>query len=131
MLWTDTVSLIFYNFLKMSRERQLFKALFCLGIANISPNKRECGKNTRNDAKNIKLRIRSHLFLKLVDSAIHWITQLVSLIFFPWTVIYQVDNTIHRLNNWSQMFKYYDSGRLITSRLVVIFKSEGKYCIIR
>ena len=119
MLWTDTISLIFYNFLKMSRERKLFKTLLCLGIANISPNKRECGKNTRN------------LFLKLVDSAIHWITQLVSLIFYPWTVIYQVDNTIHRLNNWSQMFKYYDSGRLITSRLVVIFKSEGKYCIIR
>lgn len=31
MPWTDTVSLIFYNFLKMSRERKLFKALFVSG----------------------------------------------------------------------------------------------------
>ena len=67
-----------------------------------------------------------------VDNAIHWITQLVSLIRFHWTVIYRVDNlTVHRLNNWGQMFKCYDSGRLITSRLVFIFKSEEKYCILR
>lgn len=59
----------------MSREKKLFKALFvsgdsqyhlCLGIANISPNKREGGKNTRNDAKNIKPIIRSQLFLKYI-----------------------------------------------------------------
>ena len=55
----------------MSREKKLFKALFvsgdrqyhlCLGIANINPNKREGGKNTRNDGKNIKLRITFQLF---------------------------------------------------------------------
>lgn len=59
----------------MTREKKLFKALFvsgdrqyhlCLGIANISPNKRKGGKNTRNDAKNIKLIIRSQLFLKYI-----------------------------------------------------------------
>lgn len=62
---------LLYNSLKMSREKKLFKALFvsgdrqyhlCLGIANINPNKREGGKNTRNDGKNIKLRITSQLF---------------------------------------------------------------------
>lgn len=65
MLWTDTVSLIFYNFLKMCRERNLFKALLCLGIANISPNKRECGKNTRNDAKKHQAQNQVPLVFKI------------------------------------------------------------------
>ena len=46
----------------MSRKKKLFKALFVSGVANISPNKREGGKNTRNEGKNIKLRITSQLF---------------------------------------------------------------------
>ena len=35
-----------------------------------------------------------------LDSAIHWITQLVLLVFIRWIVIYPVDSAIHRLNNW-------------------------------
>ena len=31
---------------------------------------------------------------------IHWITQLVLLVFIRWIVIYPVDSAIHRLNNW-------------------------------
>ena len=31
---------------------------------------------------------------------IHWITQLVLLVFIHWIVIYPVDSPIHRLNNW-------------------------------
>ena len=35
-----------------------------------------------------------------VGIAIHWIAQLVSLIFIHWIVIYLVDSTIQLLNNW-------------------------------
>ena len=35
--------------------------------------------------------------------AIHWITQLVLLVFIRWIVIYQVDSALHRLNNWGQV----------------------------
>ena len=34
-----------------------------------------------------------------VDSTIHWITQLVLLVFIPWIAIYPVDSVIHLLNN--------------------------------
>ena len=37
-----------------------------------------------------------------LDSAIHWITQLVLLVFIRWIVIYPVDSAIHCLNNWGQ-----------------------------
>ena len=37
--------------------------------------------------------------VRRVDSAIHWITQLVLLVFIRWMVIYQVDSVIHLLNN--------------------------------
>ena len=38
-------------------------------------------------------------FVPRVDSAIHWITQLVLLLFIRWIVIYPVDSVIHLLNN--------------------------------
>ena len=34
-----------------------------------------------------------------------WIGQLVSLILIRWIVIYPVDSTIQRLNNWGQLVK--------------------------
>ena len=37
--------------------------------------------------------------VRRVDSTIHWITQLVLLVFIRWIVIYRVDNAIHLLNN--------------------------------
>ena len=37
-----------------------------------------------------------------VDSAIHWITQLVLLVFIRWMVIYLADSVIHLLNNRSR-----------------------------
>ena len=37
--------------------------------------------------------------VRRVDSAIHWITQLVLLVFIRWIVIYSVDSVIHLLNN--------------------------------
>ena len=40
-----------------------------------------------------------------VDSAIHWITQLVLLALIPWMVIYPVDSIIHLLNNWARCHK--------------------------
>ena len=42
--------------------------------------------------------------VQTLDSAIHWITQLVLLVFIRWIVIYPVDSAIHRLNNWGLMF---------------------------
>ena len=42
--------------------------------------------------------------VQTLDSAIHWITQLVLLVFIRWIVIYPVDSAIHRLNNWGQKF---------------------------
>ena len=41
--------------------------------------------------------------VQTLDSAIHWITQLVLPVFIRWIVIYPVDSAIHRLNNWGQM----------------------------
>jgi len=38
--------------------------------------------------------------VQTLDSAIHWITQLVLLLFICWIVIYPVDSAIHRLNTW-------------------------------
>ena len=38
--------------------------------------------------------------VQMLDSAIHWITQLVLLVFIRWIVIYPVESAIHRLNNW-------------------------------
>ena len=38
-----------------------------------------------------------------LDSAIHWITQLVLLVFIRLIVIYPVDSAIDRLNNWGLM----------------------------
>ena len=38
--------------------------------------------------------------VQMLDSAIHWITQLVLLVFIRWIVIHPVDSTIHCLNNW-------------------------------
>ena len=38
--------------------------------------------------------------VQTLDSAIHWITQLVLLVFIRWIVIYPLDSAIHRLNNW-------------------------------
>ena len=35
---------------------------------------------------------------------IHWITQLVLQVFIRWTVIYPVNNAIHRLNNWGLIY---------------------------
>ena len=35
-----------------------------------------------------------------VGIVIHWIVQLVSLIFIHWIVIYLVDSTVQLLNNW-------------------------------
>ena len=35
-----------------------------------------------------------------VDSAIHWITQLVFVILIHWIVIHPVDSAIQLLNNW-------------------------------
>ena len=40
--------------------------------------------------------------VQMLDSAIHWITQLVLLVFIRWIVIYPLDSAIHRLNNWGQ-----------------------------
>ena len=40
--------------------------------------------------------------VQTLDSAIHWITQLVLLVFIRWIVIYPVDSAIHRLKNWGQ-----------------------------
>ena len=40
--------------------------------------------------------------VQTLDSAIHWITKLVLLVFIRWIVIYPVDSAIHRLNNWGQ-----------------------------
>ena len=40
--------------------------------------------------------------VQTLDSAIHWITQLVLLVFICWIVIYPVDSAIHRLNDWGQ-----------------------------
>ena len=37
--------------------------------------------------------------VRRVDSAVHWITQLVLLLFIRWIVIYPVDSVIHLLNN--------------------------------
>ena len=34
-----------------------------------------------------------------VDSAIHWITQSVLLVFIRWILLYPVDGAIHLLNN--------------------------------
>ena len=41
-----------------------------------------------------------------VDSAIHWIIQLVSLILIHWIAIYPVDSAIHLLNNWGLVALY-------------------------
>ena len=38
--------------------------------------------------------------VQTLDSTIHWITQLVLLVFIRWIVIYRVDSAIHRLNYW-------------------------------
>ena len=37
--------------------------------------------------------------VRKVDSAIHWMAQLVSLILIRWIVIYPVNSAIRRLNN--------------------------------
>ena len=37
--------------------------------------------------------------VRKVDSAIHWMAQLVSLILIRWIVIYPVNSAIQRLNN--------------------------------
>ena len=37
--------------------------------------------------------------VRKVDSAIHWMAQLVSIILIRWIVIYPVDSAIQRLNN--------------------------------
>ena len=42
--------------------------------------------------------------VRRVDSAIHWITQLVLLVFIHLIVIYPVDSVIHLLNNRCQIF---------------------------
>ena len=47
------------------------------------------------------------LVVSRVDSAIHWITQLVLLAFIRWIVIYPVDSGIHLLNNRCLVFKRY------------------------
>ena len=44
--------------------------------------------------------------VQTLDSAIHWITQLVLLVFIRWIVIYPVDSAIHRLNNWGQKVEF-------------------------
>ena len=41
--------------------------------------------------------------VQTVDSAIHWITQLVSIILIRWIAIYPVDSAIQFLNNWGQV----------------------------
>ena len=46
--------------------------------------------------------------VRRVDSPIHWIIQLVLLFFIRWIVIYPVDSTIHRLNNWGQIYKSHE-----------------------
>ena len=50
-------------------------------------------------------QIRLQLFKRWIALStgkitIHWITQLVLLVFIRWIVIYPVDSAIHRLNNW-------------------------------
>ena len=45
------------------------------------------------------LSIDLALVARRVDSAIHWITQLVLLLFIGWIVVYPVDIVIHLLNN--------------------------------
>ena len=35
-----------------------------------------------------------------VDSAIHWITQLILIALIRWIMVYPVDSAIHPLNNW-------------------------------
>ena len=43
---------------------------------------------------------RPHLFKRLSVLATGCITQLVSLAFIPWIVIYPMDNALQVLNNW-------------------------------
>ena len=43
------------------------------------------------------------LVVQKVDSALHWIAQLVSLILDFWIAIYPVDSAIQRSNNRGQM----------------------------
>ena len=67
-----------------------------------------------------------------VDSAIHWITQLILIALMRWTVIYPVDSTIHPLNNWGQVVKYIlkncvnqcDAGLLVFLLQCTKFKSN-------
>ena len=42
--------------------------------------------------------------VRRVDSAIHWITQLVLLVFIHWIAIHPVDSVIHLLNNRGMIF---------------------------
>ena len=52
--------------------------------------------------------------VQTLDSAIHWITQLVLLVFIRWIVIYPVDSAIHRLNNWGLVEKEETPGKRVT-----------------
>ena len=40
--------------------------------------------------------------VQTVDSVIHWITQLVLIVFIRWIAIYPLDNAIHLLNDRGQ-----------------------------
>lgn len=43
--------------------------------------------------------------VQTLGCTMHWITQLVLLVFICWIMIYLVDSAIHRLNIWGQIFK--------------------------
>ena len=63
-----------------------------------------------------------------VDSAIHWITQLVLLVVIRWIAIYPVDSVIHLLNNRGQMYIFNRMSCLSNLRSKLLLH-KGIFCL--
>ena len=84
---TDTLARIFVLYLSIVITRLVIPIFIICGAVkqNLKPTRK-------------KLSHQGPVIQK-VDNTIHWITHLVSLILIHWTMIYQMDRTIQRLNN--------------------------------
>ena len=72
--------------------------------------------------------------VQTLDSAIHWMMQLVSLILIRWLAIHSVDSAVQLLNNPGQLISYYEEDVTVSDmptrvvRKLLMFPLNARVC---
>ena len=104
----DHQNVLVYSYMMHAEKRESTHTIVGIGelYEQMLPTKPYYARKTRtseNPDETCRLCDKAQApVVQKVDSAIHWITQLVLIVFNRWIVIYPFDSAIHPLNNRGQ-----------------------------